>query len=45
MSGLDGVEVGTTRLSKVDGANGRLWIGGYPVSELTASVRYFHLGD
>jgi citrate synthase len=40
MSGLEGVEVGTTRLSQVDGAAGRLWIGGYPVEELAGRVSF-----
>lgn len=40
MSGLDGVVVGSTRLSQVDGEAGRLWIGGYPVEELAGAVSF-----
>lgn len=40
MSGLDGVVVGSTRLSQVDGEAGNLWIGGYPVEELAGAVRF-----
>ena len=38
--GLDGVVVATTRLSEVDGTNGRLIIGGFPVEELAPHARY-----
>ncbi len=39
-AGLDGVVAATTRLSKVDGAHGRLWIAGYPVGEIAPRATF-----
>jgi citrate synthase len=39
-SGLDGVTVAETRLSDIDGENGRLVIAGYPVEQLAANATY-----
>ncbi|MEZ4427184.1 MAG: citrate synthase [Nannocystaceae bacterium] len=38
--GLEGVVVGETRLSRVDGEAGRLTIAGYPVEALAPAVRF-----
>jgi len=38
--GLDGVVVGETRLSHVDGEAGGLLIGGYPIEELAPNARF-----
>jgi citrate synthase len=39
-AGLEGVVVASTRLSEVDGARGRLIIGGFPVEELAPRARF-----
>lgn len=38
--GLDGVLATQTRLSRVDGDAGQLWIGGYPLVELAANASF-----
>ena len=38
--GLEGVVASSTRLSSVDGAAGRLILGGYPVEELAPQARF-----
>ncbi|MDH3590701.1 MAG: citrate synthase/methylcitrate synthase [Planctomycetota bacterium] len=38
--GLDGVVAAQTRLSKVDGVAGRLWIAGYPVEEIAPHATF-----
>jgi citrate synthase len=38
--GLEGVTVAKTRLSRVDGENGELVIGGFPLSELAPNATY-----
>lgn len=40
ISGLEGVLVTETRLSKVDGTAGRLTIGGFPLEELAPNATY-----
>jgi citrate synthase len=37
-SGLEGIAVAATRLSHVDGAGGRLWIGGYAVEDMAPNA-------
>jgi citrate synthase len=43
MSALEGVELGETRLSKVDGAAGRLTIAGYRLEDLAPNVEFEHV--
>ena len=38
--GLEGVALSTTRLSRVDGENGSLIIGGYPVEEIAPNASF-----
>ena len=40
MSGLDGVVVSQTRLSRVDGLAGELTIGGFPLEELAPNASF-----
>ena len=38
--GLEGVVAARTRLSGIDGEEGRLWLGGFPVEELAPKARF-----
>ena len=38
--GLDGVAITETRLSKVEGEAGELWLGGFPVEDLAPRARF-----
>jgi len=38
--GLEGIAVAETRLSRIDGENGDLVIGGFPVAELASNATY-----
>ena len=38
--GLEGVIAARTRLSGIDGEEGRLWLGGFPVEELAPKARF-----